>query len=484
MKYDVVIAGSGLGGLLCGTILGKEGYRVCVVEKNPKIGGCLQSMYRDGCVFNTGVHYMGGLDEGQILHRYFKYFGLLGKIDICRLDDTGFEVISFDSGKEYRIGMGKNFVDSLAGYFPKERHALEQYAAKLREVCHVQPLYALNDSLHGAVLDKPYLGVSAEKYVHALTNNELLQKVLFGNDLMYGGISDKTSLLLYALINHSFMEGAWRMAGDSEQISEALAANILASGGHILCNRSVEHFRMEKEKITAAVLHTGEEVEGSQFISDLHPQNLLPMIESGYLKKSYAKKIETLQNTSGMFVLHVALKDQGFQYFNYNRYHYSSGQSWPQKFMMIPVGTENNGYSKGVTLMALIDYSEVKQWEGTKVEHRGADYLEFKSRKTTQMLDAVEHIIPGFRQTIVNWHASTPLSYRDYTGTPGGSAYGVLKDCNKPLSTMVFPRTRIPNLLLTGQNVYFHGVLGVSIGAVATCGELLGMKHLIHKIRD
>ena len=41
LRYDIVIVGSGLGGLACGTILAKEGYKVCLLEKNKQIGGQL-----------------------------------------------------------------------------------------------------------------------------------------------------------------------------------------------------------------------------------------------------------------------------------------------------------------------------------------------------------------------------------------------------------------------------------------------------------
>ncbi|MCK5337786.1 MAG: NAD(P)-binding protein, partial [Bacteroidales bacterium] len=55
MKYDIVIIGSGLGGLECGLILSKEGLNVCVLEQNSKVGGNLQSFTRDGCIFDTGM---------------------------------------------------------------------------------------------------------------------------------------------------------------------------------------------------------------------------------------------------------------------------------------------------------------------------------------------------------------------------------------------------------------------------------------------
>ena len=56
---EVVIIGSGLGGLLCGAILSKAGRTVTILEKNPVIGGCLQSFVRDGLRFETGFHSVG-----------------------------------------------------------------------------------------------------------------------------------------------------------------------------------------------------------------------------------------------------------------------------------------------------------------------------------------------------------------------------------------------------------------------------------------
>ena len=55
-KYDVVIIGSGLGGLVSAIILAREGYSVCVLEKNQQFGGNLQTFSRDKVIFDTGVH--------------------------------------------------------------------------------------------------------------------------------------------------------------------------------------------------------------------------------------------------------------------------------------------------------------------------------------------------------------------------------------------------------------------------------------------
>ena len=74
MKYDVVIIGSGLSGLQSAYILSREGFSVCLVEKQRILGGCLQTFSRCGTVFDTGMHYIGGLDEGTGIAQVFCLF--------------------------------------------------------------------------------------------------------------------------------------------------------------------------------------------------------------------------------------------------------------------------------------------------------------------------------------------------------------------------------------------------------------------------
>jgi all-trans-retinol 13,14-reductase len=134
--------------------------------------------------------------------------------------------------------------------------------------------------------------------------------------------------------------------------------------------------------------------------------------------------------------------------------------------------------------MTAMDFDLVKKWQHTKIGSRGKEYLELKGRFAEHLVENADKIFPGFRTNIERTYTSTPLSWLDYTGTPGGSMYGILKDSNDPMRTMVFPKNRIPNLLFTGQNVILHGVIGVTIGAVQTCSEILGMEYLIDKITE
>jgi all-trans-retinol 13,14-reductase len=141
-------------------------------------------------------------------------------------------------------------------------------------------------------------------------------------------------------------------------------------------------------------------------------------------------------------------------------------------------------YAESGSVITYMDYSEMKKWENTFTGDRGEDYLSFKEEKAEILLNAVEKQFPGIRSHISATYSSTPLTWRDYTGTRAGSAYGVLKDFNKPLESLILPRTQIPNFFLTGQNTNVHGILGVTISSVVTCSELIDGRYLIKKIKS
>ena len=62
--------------------------------------------------------------------------------------------------------------------------------------------------------------------------------------------------------------------------------------------------------------------------------------------------------------------------------------------------------------------------------------------------------------------------------------YGVAKDITLGSACRVPQRTKVPNLLLTGQNINSHGMLGVIVGSIVTCSELLTSKTIYQQITD
>jgi all-trans-retinol 13,14-reductase len=492
-KFDVIIIGGGLGGLLCGQVLSKEGFNVCVIEKNRKPGGSLQTFGRKGCVFNTGLNYTESLDNGQVLNQYFRYFGLMDNVAFRRLDADGFERISFND-RQYRFAMGQpDFVETLAAAFPGERAGLEEYAGKMSDVCMAIPLYSLREE-QLSLIGNPDLSTGAADYISSVIGSPRLRNILAGNNLLYAGNEQKTPLFIHALINHSFIESAWRVVDGSHQIVNRLIDNIKSAGGTVMLGSKAVKLTGDRNSIDGVELQNGDYIEGKQFIAAVHPDQILDMVDPGMIRKAYSSRIRGLDSTMGMFTVYLVFKKDSFPYLNYNFYHYNQNnvwiasdyrkEEWPQNYLFMNTATSGSQtFAESGSIITYMDYAELAKWEHTFTGERGDDYIAFKQHKAEKLLDAVEMQFPGIRSSIAAVYTSTPLTWRDYTGTREGSAYGILKDHNRPLESMVMPRTKIQNLFLTGQNTNVHGILGVTISSIVTCAELVDIRKLVRKIR-
>jgi all-trans-retinol 13,14-reductase len=493
MKYDIIIIGSGLGGLLCGNILSREGYNVCLLEKNNKLGGSLQTFGRKGCTFNTGLNYTESLDDGQILNQYFRYFGLYDKLNLRRLDEDGFDIIDLPSGR-FPMAIGhENFRDKLLKYFPEEKKGLTSYLETIQNICSSISLYNLSDKPFN-IIQCSSLGIGAAGYIKSEIKDPRLRNVLAGNNLMYAGHESKTPLLFHALINNSFIESAWRVVDGSHMLIKILADNIKANGGTIRNNAKAVKLKTANGIIRSVVLGDGEEIEAGHFISGTHPDQLLSMID-GKISGAFELRIKSLEDTIGMFTMYLVFKKDSFPYLNYNFYHYNQDdvwiagkydeQKWPQSYvLMSTASSRSTTYAQSASVLTYMKFGELEKWNNTTTGDRGDDYLQFKKEKCEKLLDAVEKEFPGIRSCVDAYFSSTPLTWRDYTGTRAGSAFGLLKDFNNPMESIILPRTKIPNLYLTGQNTNMHGILGVTISAVMTSGEITDMSKLINKIRN
>lgn len=503
MAYDVVVIGSGLGGLACATMLAKEGMKVCVLEKNRQFGGNLQIFSRDKTVFDTGVHYLGGLGEGENLNRIFRYFGIMDQLDLEPLDPDGFDRICFDGDpNEYPQAVGhQNFVDRLSAFFPSERATIQRYIDHIQAICETFPLYnlRLNESNFLENTSR-YYGTSLEDYINSLTDNKVLRAVLLGNAPLYAGQADKTPLYLHALIVNSYITSSWRCRKGGAQIASEIIKVIKAHGGELKNYAEVVKLHLNDNKVSAAELKSGEMIEGKLFISNAHPVNTFDLLPEGAMRRSYIRRITSLDNTISTFMLNIVLKKQAMPAFNYNLYYYKNTDvliregnyrnNWPGHFCVFPGahGT-SGGYLENLSVMSYMEYDEVKSWADTfrvipaESDSRGEEYEQFKVGKAEQLIGEMEKRYPAIRDMIQSYSSSTPLTYRDYLGCREGALYGVLKDYKEPMRAFINSRTKVPNLYLTGQNIHVHGILGVTVGAVLTIGEILGHEYIVSRIR-
>lgn len=483
-----------MGGLACGAILSREGFDICVLEQNRTIGGCLQSFYRQGRILDTGMHFVGSLSEGQIMRQYFKYFGIEKRLKLKKLDEEAFDVVSFREGGEYKLASGyERFARTLIDCFPDDGRAIDEYCGILRKIgSQISPELLRDGKLFSD--SSVYMCMSAYDEIVRIIKNPLLQNVLTGNNLYHKNKS-KTSLYEHCIINHSNIEGAYRFVGGSQQIADALTEAIKENGGEIIPSARVTKIHLEENRIQYVCVNDNGRFFAKSVISSIHPVHTFSLLDNNtVIKKAFFTRLKSLENSYGIFTTYLVMKPKTFKYINRNYYLYNTADVWAERVnyknhnmasvLMSMQPVENSIYCDVVTLMMPVYGDEFRKWEQTVTGCRGDGYDEYKQELAEVMIDFASRWFPELKSCIAHVFTASPLTYRDYTSTPNGSAYGIIKDYHNPIISHLPVRTRIPNLFLTGQNLNVHGCLGVSITAALTCSNFTGLEYIARKIGD
>ena len=485
--YDVLVIGSGLSGLFSALLLAKAGKSVCVLEKNQQYGGNLQTFVRNNTLFDTGVHYVGSLAEGQVLYEYFKEVGIADSLSFERLDTNGYDRICFADTPNvmYPHAQGyENFVKQLLFYFPQEKKALEQYAHTMQSICDKFPLYRHKQAI--AKYDEHTLSLKLLDFLNSITDNERLKAVLLGSNFLYGGVDAQTPLYVHALTVNSYIESASRLTQGGSQITDLLIEKLHQYNADLFSQTEVVAFEYtEGNKISTVKSKQGGVFKAKQVISAIDIKQLLKITGKTPFKPSFYKRVQKLQPTVAAFSLHLVLKPNKFRYLPYNLYWFKNNHSvyqsshyptndFPLSYMLsMNLPKDGGAYTDNITLLTYMNTNELHRWEDSYATHtegndRGAHYELFKRQRAMDLLDVVSLQFPTLKDCITHYYTSTPLTYRDYIGSPTGGLYGYKKNANHIMESVFMPQTHIKNLYVTGQSVAMHGLVGVTISAVLT----------------
>ena len=410
---EAVVIGSGLGGLLCGCILSRSGYRVTVLEKGAQVGGSLQSFVRDGIRFQTGFHSVAALAPGEPLYQVFQPLGLM---DLpWKKVDSPDEVV----------------VNGVSHLLPRP--------------ADVPALKALSPLAYDIGTDfSEEAGTSAARWLSAAG---LDQEIFLGPVLRLQSPLKEVSLHEYAHISYHFMNGSYRLEGGGARLVQALSEQIVSRGGSVLTRKEVVEITPTSPGQCQVRCADGSLYQGI-CVSDIHPQLTAALVQPS-LRPSYLKRLSVLSNGTGIFTTYIKLKPKGIRYLE----HAVSIDG-----MLVCFDNPGpDGFARSVDLMIHVE---------SPVTDREA-FARTLIRKASVRF-------PELEQAVEQFWTSTPETWERFTGTPGGSAYGILKESGQLSLCVVSPRTPLPGLFLTGQNLGLHGILGVSYTAVRTCSVILG----------
>lgn len=494
-----VIIGGGLGGLFTGALLTREGVTVTVLEKNAIIGGGLQCFKRNGTIFETGMHILGGFENDGCIRRICEHLGIMDHIHIKATDADAIDSITYgEDGRCYTLPRGREaFTAYLQKEFPKERIGIEKYMEELYAVTEEVDLFYLRPTKAERMFThSKFFFMPVDEFISSFVTDQRLHDLLAYMSPLYGGKKGHTPAFVHAMINVLYINGSCQFVDGSQQLADSLASVITENGGRVLSGDAVVSIEVNNRQIEKVVTKKGKEYQADWYISDIHPTLLFGLLSEHTLPKHYVSRISSIPNSYSAFTVYITFKPESQPYVNHPRYFQErygdvwnlgayDADSFPQGFMYVTPPTKGQGkWAKRMIVNTLMPFSVVQSWENTTVGHRGQDYEAWKEASMNKILDKIDMLHPGFRGTIASSFASSPLTIRDYYGTKDGSLYGHVVDCQNFLASQMPIATKIHNLLLTGQNVNLHGICGVPLTALETAEAIVGNGIILNKLNN
>lgn len=495
-KYDVILLGSGISSLTAAALLAQNGRSVLVLEAYNKVGGYMHCFQRQGHRFDTGAHYVGAMDEGQSFWALLKYIGVYNQDDFVPLDPEGFDQFYFP---EFDVSMPKGYqatIKRLCEQFPSEKSAIEKFYALSKEAVQFFPTYVYSDKPE-IEMSLQFLKMSLAQVVESLTNNKDLKSVLYAYCSLHGVEPSQVSFGLHALMVDSLITGPYGFAHGGEAVVKRFVDKIESHGGKVLTRKRVSELVVKDRMIVEVKTEDGDSFVGDWIISGIHPKTTFKLLSSleGFTQ-AFHDRMNSITESIGIVGLYTVMEES--MKVNPLRNYYFFKDSRPDDFFKTtkpgdmpgvvfasPANRLGTLEAKGIPMnfhsAGPIQWFE--EFRGSRIGQRPKEYVHRKDEIAQQMLNLAGQYMPGLKEKVFYKQASTPLTNLFFNGSVDGSAFGIHHSMENTGIRALGPRTKILNLLLTGQSTLFPGLMASATSGLRTSAHLLGMKPLVREIK-
>jgi all-trans-retinol 13,14-reductase len=440
--YDVIVIGSGIGGLTNAALLSKLGKKVCVLEQHYTAGGFTHSYERNGYEWDVGVHYIG---ETQRPHSPLRrIFDVVtdGQLQWAPMDPCYDRIII--GGRSYDFIAGKqNFIDEMTRHFPGEADAIRRYVELVYKVSvAAQPFFAgqamppalakLYNKGRRWLVPKECL-MTTRAVLESLTQNQELIGVLTGQWGDYGMVPAEASFLMHATVAKHYFGGGNFPVGGAWKIAANILPVIRAAGGEVFTYARVKEILVENGRATGVMMDNGDRLHADSVVSSVGARltfgQLLP--ETQRREFGYDANLENVKASGSTLTLFIGCKGSAAElklpktnlwiypspHHEQNVREFLKGPDgdFPMLYISFPSAKDpewNTHYpdKSTVQVITMAPYEWFEHWRGSTWNQRGADYDAFKEKLAQRMLRELFRQMPQLESALDFYELATPLS--------------------------------------------------------------------------
>jgi len=472
-KYDVIVIGSGFGGLISAAFLSMEGYRVAVFEKENYAGGLCTSFKNEGYTFDIAVDAVGAMREGEILRDIFKKLEIESQVDIICLDPIRRNI--FPDFTVNISGTTAEYKENLSKLFPSEKDGIDNLFSLMGNIYKqsVEVIFSgKNNGIHAYYdwLGKPF-SVLLDNY---LTDKKL--KAVLSSYCNYLGLpsSRVSSILVVNTLMHYLEGGAFRIGGGMQNLTKALVGVIEKNSGKVLCGSGVKKILTNAGRAIGIVTEKEEIFKAEHIISNIDLKTVMStMVDIGEIEEEKAKKIKELEVSASFVIAYLGAK------IDLNKHKVTSSMGYFSSYETEDMFNINKNISYGLSIPSLIDpvispegcHAFIVYWPLS-----GGKEPVDKEKIVDILIESVDQIIPEFSRSVVLRRVANAGTFFRYTGNSDGAAYGWSQKAGFYTNLSVF-RNILDNFHVVGHWAGFGGgMLPVAISALKAVSEITNKK--------
>jgi prolycopene isomerase len=481
--FDVIVIGSGIGGLVTATQLAAKGAKVLVLERYIIPGGSSGYFEREGYRFDVGASMIFGFGTKGTTNLLTRALDAV-KVSLETIPDPVQIHYHLPGGLDVKIHQDyEKFLQELSAYFPHEREGIRKFydeCWKVFNCLNAMELLSLEEPryLTRVFFQHPLACLGLVKYLpqnagdiarRYIKDPQLLQFIDMECYCWSVVPADKTPMINAGMVfSDRHYGGINYPKGGVGQIAVKLVEGLEQVGGQIQYKAKVTKIVTEKGKAIAVQLADGTIYRGKRIVSNATRwdtfDTLLAPEEMPVAEKKWRQRY---QKSPSFLSLHLGVEANVLP--PGTECHHIVLEDWQKMeeaegtiFVSIPTLLDADLAPAGYHIIHTFTPSWIDDWQGLSSQ----EYEQKKEEAAGRIIDRLEKIFPGLDAGLDYMEVGTARSHRRFLGREDGTYGPIPKQKLMGLLGMPFNRTSIPGLYCVGDSTF----PGQGLNAVAFSG--------------
>jgi NADPH-dependent glutamate synthase beta subunit-like oxidoreductase len=496
-RYEVVVVGSGIGGLTAAAMLAKRGIRVLVIEQHYIPGGCCTCIRRNDITFDVGAAvFMGCGDTGFTPH-HFVMNELEEELDLIR-HQAMYRLHAYGSKVAFWRDLDR-YLDELIAMFPKEEKGIRALYAEMKEFylkvvtksdMPVSPTeMPVKEQLK--MLFRDPVGMVKSMRQLSMSTYDVLKKhisdpklIAFYDYLMSFftccTVKEVPAIVGTSMFIDSHLGGACYAQGSPQMLPNKLEKSIERNGGQMLYRHMVDEILIEDGQAYGVRLTDGTEIMTDRVVANATVWNLYgKLVKPRHIKPERMAWAQRFEPTLDLFLLYIGVKEEAIpddaqpveilidNIFDLQADNYGIFIPSLEDPSLAPPGMHS------MTVMAPSKTGVVKDRFGSEYQSEG--YYRRKQEEAEKVIDDLDRMyFTGLKENIICMEAATPATLERFTLKNFGNIGGPKMSKEQFLTKRLRARSDWKNLYLCGDSTTMgEGVISTTVSGVSAANMVL-----------